>query len=242
MIALVLTAALLAHPAPARGPVAQAPARPRDPWVFRCALDGRPRSVVVALADDLWVAYDASGVSLVKAWRGDVHLQGAVYDTVHGPQPVARGPVWAVGLEGPVWFAEVGGELVELEPRWRGHAFVEGRVELRMEAALPGGGVVRVAETPERVRSEALHERKLRIPAGRTGLARTWRVEAPEGVQVLLRDRRQSPWLWPRDVRGMRAAPDGDGALVALATDAETMLVYYFDEPAEDTSGAGDGR
>ncbi len=242
MTLLLAAALLVAAPGGASPNVAAALERPRDPWVFRCVLDGRARSVVVALDADLWVAYDATSVALTEAWKGDVQLQGAVYDTVHGPQPVSRGPSYATGLEGPVWFAEVEGELLELEPRWRGYAFVpagieagfEARVELRFEALLPSGERVRVFETPEVRRSERFHERQLGIPAGLTGLARTWRVEVPEGVLLFLRDRRASRHLFAQNVRGMRADPDRGGVLVELDPVQETALTYFFDPPPEE--------
>ena len=232
MIALLASAVL----------AAAATERPRDPWVFRCVLDGRPRSVVVALAEDLWVSYDATQVAMVAAWKGDVELLGAVYDAVHGPQPEARGPRYCSGLEGPVWFAEVEGEILPLEPRWRGYAFVDGRVELRLEARLPDGRSVRVAETPERMRSLPQHERPFRIPAGLTGLVRSWRVEAPEGVGVLLRDAPLSPHRIVQNVTGMLADPTREGALVRLHTDTLTSVAYFFEAPTavgEDRDAAG---
>lgn len=67
------------------------PERPRDPWVFRSVLDGEPRMVVLALHEDLWVAYDAGNGELARAWTGDVVFRGAVHDAVHGPQPESRG-------------------------------------------------------------------------------------------------------------------------------------------------------
>lgn len=67
--------------------------RGRDPWVFRCVLDDRPRVIVVALSKDLWCAYDAANCSLLKVWRGDIDLTGSVYDTRHGPQPRACGTI-----------------------------------------------------------------------------------------------------------------------------------------------------
>lgn len=70
---------------------ARATDRPRDPWVFRSVLDEQARMIVVALHERLWLAYDASNGELAKAWAGDVVMQGAVHDAVHGPQPVSRG-------------------------------------------------------------------------------------------------------------------------------------------------------
>jgi len=89
---------LLADPpatAPATPP-AQPTSRPvaaAQPRVFRCTLDGNPRTVVVELGPDLWMAFDADRCQVRKVWRGDVVLTGTVYDTKHGPQPKSRGDV-----------------------------------------------------------------------------------------------------------------------------------------------------
>jgi hypothetical protein len=80
MSAFLLTLALAVTPV---GPQGLPPARPdplhailvsrpRDPWVFRCVLDRKPRMVTLALAEDLWVAYDATNCGLARAWKGGV--------------------------------------------------------------------------------------------------------------------------------------------------------------------------
>ena len=61
------------------------------PWVFRSVLDDLPRMVTVELGNGLNVAYDAERAFLYKAWNGSVELEGAVYTTVHGPQPRSTG-------------------------------------------------------------------------------------------------------------------------------------------------------
>ena len=61
--------------------------RPQDPWVFRSVLDSIPRIATVGLHDDMWVAYNTANCSVYKAWKGSVNFDGAVYTTVHGPQP-----------------------------------------------------------------------------------------------------------------------------------------------------------
>lgn len=57
-----------------------APQRGRDPFVFRCILDDKPRSVVIALAPSLWLAYDPATCALFEAFGGGVELRGKVYD------------------------------------------------------------------------------------------------------------------------------------------------------------------
>lgn len=111
------------------------PDRPRDPWVFRCVLDGDPRTIVVALADDLWLAYDAIGCRLIKVWDGDVDFRGAVFDTTHGPQPVSRGETLLVAPNDPGWEWRPAPDRrsgsQKVETRFLGYRFEDGEVVLR---------------------------------------------------------------------------------------------------------------
>lgn len=87
---------LLLAAAPATQPTTYPTTRPghdREPWVFRCVLDGNARTVVVSLGEHRWVAYDASACAVAKVWVGDIELTGPVYDYKHGPQPHARGGI-----------------------------------------------------------------------------------------------------------------------------------------------------
>jgi hypothetical protein len=155
MLRWPLTLALVLAAVPAQSPVQ----RPRDPWVFRSVLDERPRMVTVALAKDLWIAYDAADCGLYKAWKGGVHFDGAVYTTVHGPQPTSEGTAYVTGKGGKVWRATASdGKRTELTPRWRGYVLARGEVHLRYDVTLPDGTVVSIEETPEFVRPETLAE------------------------------------------------------------------------------------
>ncbi len=157
--------------ASARAPAPEATGRPRDPWVFRSVLDGNARALTAALDHDLWIAFDVDRGELWRVWRGDVRFTGTVYDTLHGPQPTARGPAYfewrdwkpagpgvAPNPPGDGWrFAT--GETAEL--RWRGHRFLEagadGRraVELAWELRRQGRIPVEVRLKPEAVRDRA---------------------------------------------------------------------------------------
>ena len=123
--------------------------RPRDPFVFRSVLDERPRMVTVALDDEMWVAYDATHCGLYRAWKGGVVLQGAVFDTVHGPQPVTWGKPYFEGLEDQnVWRLVEDGESREVKPRFLGYERDGDQVTLRY--ALPWGDTTAiVSERPE---------------------------------------------------------------------------------------------
>jgi cytochrome c len=74
--------------------------RPRDPWVFRCVLDKRPRMVTLALSDEMWAAYDATHRGLYKVWLA-AHFDGPVHDR---PRPAAddAGHSYVDGIDGDV--------------------------------------------------------------------------------------------------------------------------------------------
>lgn len=145
-IALVLTVAFGAMAAQQPPHAAQ---RPRDPWVFRCVLDQRPRVVVIALKDDIWAAYDSTTCSLYKVWRGDVKFDGAVYTTVHGPQPTSEGQDVILAPADPPWtLMQPGKGKSNPAPRWLGYRFLGGQVHMRYRVEIDGMAVV-IVETPE---------------------------------------------------------------------------------------------
>jgi len=200
---------------------APAPVRPRDPFVFRCVLDENPRMVVVALAEDLSLAYDATAGSLALAWDGDVKLQGAVYDTTHGPQPVHEGTPRLVAPDGPAWMlAADDGEPTPADVRWLGYRVDGTTVHLRYRLEAPGLGPVTVTEIPEIRRDGAI-----------TRLERTFRVEGGDDATVLL----AGPDAAGGEPAARRPAPldtsgspprrcAGGGLLVPLAAGRDTVV------------------
>ncbi|MEO6711784.1 MAG: hypothetical protein ABI054_13810 [Planctomycetota bacterium] len=153
--------------------------RPRDPWVFRSVLDQRPRMVSIALSSEMWVAYDATWCGLYKAWKGGVHFDGAVYTTVHGPQPTSEGTAYLQGRDGTAWSATSSdGKTSAVTPRWRGYLLQKGEVRLQYDLKLADGSVVRVEETPEIVRPEKLADDPTSLAPwltkGLVGLRRTF--------------------------------------------------------------------
>ncbi|GAB4250934.1 MAG: hypothetical protein Kow0027_14550 [Saprospiraceae bacterium] len=151
--------------------------RPHDPWVIRSVLDSFPRVATVALHDDLWVAYHTETGALYKAWKGSVNFDGAVYTTVHGPQPSSIGDAWLVNRFRQPWRVVQNGQETEPKVQYRGHRFENGQVWLNYELTLPEGKKIKVSERPEY------------FPSGNglTGFERTFRTEAvPEGTEVLL--------------------------------------------------------
>ena len=172
--------------APAQSPIQ----RPRDPWVFRSVLDQRARMVTIALSSDMWVAYDATWCGLYKAWKGGVQFDGAVYTTVHGPQPTSIGTAYVQGPDGLVWASTSSdGKRVDLPVRWRGYVLQKGEVRLQYELTLPDRSVVHVEETPEFVRAEKLSDDPKSLAPwlskGLVGLRRTFSATGiPAGQSI----------------------------------------------------------
>ncbi len=183
LLSLFACASLQVPPPPERG---------RDPWVFRCVLDQHPRMVVIALSKELWCAYDAQHCSFYAAWKGRAKLQGAVYDTVHGPQPVIEGTRYTSGFDEHAWEIYVGETLVAADVRWGGYWMHDGRCTLLYEVTLPDGRHFQVRETPEFVRPEQLFpEEQMQdfvLTRGDTGLWRSFQfVDPPKDVKVCVR-------------------------------------------------------
>lgn len=158
----------------------QIPERPRDIWVFRSVLDNRPRIVTLALHKDLWVAYDATNCGLYRAWTGGVRFEGAVYTTVHGPQPRSFGNLHIPGIvDESVWTFEKNGGTTDLRPEFKGYRFQNGSATLQYRFIPERSREVWVYETPEVVQKNSLQfERTFRV----TGLKARDKV----GVRVFM--------------------------------------------------------
>jgi cytochrome c len=153
------------------------PERPHSPWVFRSVLDGQARMLTVALHDDLWLAYSAASGALVKVWSGGVNFDGAVYTTVHGPQPSSLGNIWLQNAYAQPWRVLRGEKEEHPEVQYRGHEFDDGQVWIKYELKLSDGSTISVKEQPEYFTNEYQQ----------TGLERTFVTEGvPANAQVLL--------------------------------------------------------
>ena len=154
--------------------------RPRDPWVFRCVLDGNPRSVVVALSDDLWLSYDARDGMLVRAWKGDVELTGSVYDTSHGPQPTSRGDVIFDRDENDVFqLSDANGSAIDARYVWRGYWFAGNHVHLHSQLRVTADSTpIDIVEIPEVGTENGLHMLQRTVDV--SGLPNGYRLTMPE--------------------------------------------------------------
>jgi hypothetical protein len=185
----------------AQSPLAQAPVlheRPRDPFVFRCVLDKRVRIVTLALSDEMWAAYDTQTCGVYKIWKGGVKFDGAVYTTVHGPTPTSRGSDYMRGIDGPVWVARVGDNVMDARAEWRGYRLEHGACVLLYDVILKDGRTIRVEERPESLRADQFFKPEeledWGLEPGLPGFVRKFFApDVPAGVLVAVNVRSDAP-------------------------------------------------
>lgn len=93
-LALAIISLVVSHLS-AQTPV---PEREGNLQVFRTVLDEKPRILVLRMGPEQALAFDCEQGLLWKFWQAPagelpVKLQGAVYDGVHGPQPISQGQI-----------------------------------------------------------------------------------------------------------------------------------------------------
>ncbi|HUR31403.1 MAG TPA: PA14 domain-containing protein, partial [Saprospiraceae bacterium] len=149
--------------------------RPYQPWVFRSVLDSQARILTLALHDNVWAAYHTDSCSLYKVWKGNVHLQGAVYDNAHGPQPISIGDAWLVNPYKKPWSVMKDGKQVLSEVKYAGHSIKDGKVTLMYNLICNDGTRIRVNEQPEALQNKD----------GQLGFERKFMVnDIPPGYEV----------------------------------------------------------
>ncbi|ARU40960.1 hypothetical protein CCB80_07305 [Armatimonadetes bacterium Uphvl-Ar1] len=165
MLTSVVAALVLAQSAPME--------RPRDIWVFRSVLDENARMLTAALNEKLWVAYDTKTCSLYKAWTGGVKFDGAVYTTVHGPQPTSLGTPYLLN-KGATW--SFTGSSQPAAVRYLGYRVMGDQLTFKYELTDPTSKAkATVEEVPEFVSAEN----------DEIGLQRTFRITAPANLQLV---------------------------------------------------------
>jgi cytochrome c len=125
------------------------PERGHDPWVIRSVLDGQARMLTLALADGFWAAYSAEDGQLYKVWKGSVNFDGAVYTTVHGPQPSSLGDAFFENKIANPWKLLQGEKASVPAIEYKGHRFEKDQVWVNYELKFDGGKTIRVSERPE---------------------------------------------------------------------------------------------
>lgn len=154
--------------------------RPLSPWVFRSVLDGQPRVVTVALHPDLYIAYNAAGATLFKAWKGGVEFDGAVYTTSHGPQPTSTGYAFYQQTDqDPVWLIKQGDKTAPAQVKFGGYRFADNQVIFQYTLITADGQSIKVEEIPEYA-----------TRSNQTGLQRRFNLaQVPDNIEVGLNTR-----------------------------------------------------
>jgi len=123
--------------------------RPHSPWVFRSVLDSMPRMITLALHEKMWAAYSTQDCKLYKVWRGFVNFDGAVYNTVHGPQPSTIGDAFISNSISSPWFVLNGDKREIPNVKYKGHKLKNGQATLHYELSVGDDRYIQVRETPE---------------------------------------------------------------------------------------------
>ena len=151
--------------------------RPHSPWVFRSVLDSMPRMITIALNDNVWAAYSTQNAALYKVWKGGVNLDGAVYTTVHGPQPSSIGNAWFENIYPSPWVVFKNGQPKQVSVQYLGHRFENGQVSIKYELKTDAG-TIQVQEQPEALQNDL----------GQAGFERIFTTSnVAEGVEVGLK-------------------------------------------------------
>ncbi|MFT5286095.1 MAG: hypothetical protein ACI8TQ_002263, partial [Planctomycetota bacterium] len=149
---------------------------PHEPWVFRSVLDEQARMLTVAMDDELWLAYDATDGSLYRAWKGGVKFDGAVYTTVHGPQPTSDGTGY-IGTEAVGWWLTDASGDMQGEPVYRGYRNDNDQFRLFLTVQFDNGTEIELTETP-----------RMEVADGKVRLLRSIVATGiPEGSQLAMR-------------------------------------------------------
>lgn len=155
--------------------------RPRNPWVFRVNLDNIPRIVVLALDEELWMAYDTHNAKLYKAWKGDINFNGPMYDDRHNVQPSSRGIIYIVdSVKQSPWRLKLGSSEIPVQAQYIGYILQDNKATIQYKIQLKEGEDILIEETPEYVTNQD----------GDPGLERAFTMSnVPEGVEVFLKIR-----------------------------------------------------
>ncbi len=212
--------------------------RPHDPWVFRSVLDSNPRMVTLALNDNMWMSYSTQSCRVYKAWKGGVSFDGAVYTTVHGPQPTIDGQAYLhedINLTG--WRIIRSDSLIIPAAKYGGHLLQDGQAILKFEL-ISNGKSVEVTELPEYVNDRP----------GTPGLNRSFTIKnIPDGWQIGILDsnpKRLSAnnittngnWVTAGDFAFDKLYTKADEDLLVLQTSEPTTLKYFFSKITEEAN------
>lgn len=216
-----------AQPAVVRPFVAPQPGEKKPPAVFRSTLDGQPRMVSVGLDPELWVAYDASTCGIYRAWSGDVKFEGAVYTTVHGPQPTTRGEVYTRGTGQHAFrLKDPAGKELDAKPIYRGYTIGETSVSFTFEIPLKDKPPIVISETPgvQRIDDQFI---MLRRSFSVTGVPKDFSVEVGIPTDFLSNPKQTLT------INTLNVPPAiGNPAWLVIPCDLTTTAFYKFVKPS----------
>lgn len=126
------------------------PERPMENWVFTANLDGRPDVMILALHEQIWIAYDRENCQLIKAWKGGVKIEeGGKNVSSNGLTFYQEDPEQKNG-----WKLIRNGEVEIPKTKMGTIGMVNDSVTLNYELTLKSGHVIWVQETPEAILRE----------------------------------------------------------------------------------------
>ncbi len=212
--------------------------RPHEPWVFRSVLDTNPRMITLALHENLWMAYSTQSCRVYKAWKGGVSFDGAVYTTVHGPQPTVEGNAYLsedINLTG--WRIIKDDSLIVPKVSYRGHKLVNDHAQLSYELSHGNASFV-ITEIPEYV-----NERP-----GTPGLQRIFEVSnLPANINVGIADSNpqrlssnniitNGEWVKSDNYSFDKLFTKKDQDILVLNNSEKTDLKYFFSKITEEAT------
>ena len=210
--------------------------RANSPWVFRSVLDAQPRMLSIGLDDNLWVAYSAQTGALYKAWSGGVNFDGAVYTTLHGPQPSTLGKGWMENPYENPWLITVNGQEEQPKIQYKGHRFENEQIWVNYNLILSSGAIISINERPEYKSNEY----------GQTAFERTFKCSnVPEKTTIQFKALYQSlpspkslstDGAWHLDSISQITdlhlhAVNLDGKLTLNNNTSTTITAFFIDKP-----------
>ena len=149
--------------------------RPVDPWVFSGSFDDHPKSVLVALHQDLWLAYDTQRGDVDRVWPGTA-VEKDIESSSFVRTPIILDEVayhessneipWRIFRNGTISIPRV---------KYRGYRLFGEQLTMMYTLITEYGHEITVEESPEVVRSQD----------GRPGLQRVFYIEGlPDGYQL----------------------------------------------------------
>lgn len=127
------------------------PGRGRSPWVFRTSLDGQPRMLNLSIAPDYWLSYSLERMSPYQLWKGDLRLDGPVFDGGQGGEPYSSGIAYLRQLHTDQWWMrKTNAEWQPAQPKFLSYSLIDDGAELHLNYRLISDvGEAQIQEMPQ---------------------------------------------------------------------------------------------